>query len=156
MQGCKREPRFADRCQRPETTRSSLQILAGSARWVLTSCNNPILGLLALQTFSEKTPPKESSEKESVPVNKVAASPGSARKARHIRRNAQIARRGPGIEHDPAIFTFHSYACGAEALEERVKLVNGTLAIESQPKRGTTIYAHVPIRSMSDSAPSAG
>jgi PAS domain S-box-containing protein len=40
---------------------------------------------------------------------------------------------------------------GLISMEERVKLVNGTLAIESQPKRGTTIHATVPLRS--DAAP---
>ena len=32
-----------------------------------------------------------------------------------------------------------------------VKLLKGTLSIESQPKRGTTIHARVPLRSGSDS-----
>jgi hypothetical protein len=34
---------------------------------------------------------------------------------------------------------------GLVSMEERLKLLNGTLAIESQPKRGTTIHARVPL-----------
>jgi PAS domain S-box-containing protein len=49
-----------------------------------------------------------------------------------------------------------SRGLGLVSMEERVKLVNGTLTIESQPKRGTTVYAHVPFASISDSARSAG
>jgi signal transduction histidine kinase len=30
-------------------------------------------------------------------------------------------------------------------MEERVKLVNGTLSIDSTPRRGTTIHACVPL-----------
>ena len=36
---------------------------------------------------------------------------------------------------------------GLISMEERLKLVNGTLTIESQPKSGTTIHATVPLRS---------
>jgi len=35
---------------------------------------------------------------------------------------------------------------GLISMEERLKLVNGTLSIDSQPKRGTTIEARVPVR----------
>ena len=34
---------------------------------------------------------------------------------------------------------------GLISMEERLKLVNGTLSIESQTQRGTTIHAHVPL-----------
>jgi signal transduction histidine kinase len=33
---------------------------------------------------------------------------------------------------------------GLISMEERLKLLNGTLSIESQPGRGTTIHARVP------------
>jgi PAS domain S-box-containing protein len=36
---------------------------------------------------------------------------------------------------------------GLVSMEERLKLVNGTLAIETQPKSGTTIHARVPLNS---------
>ena len=40
---------------------------------------------------------------------------------------------------------------GLISMQERLKLLNGTLSIDSQPKRGTTVHAHVPIGSASDS-----
>jgi signal transduction histidine kinase len=45
---------------------------------------------------------------------------------------------------------------GLISMEERLKLLNGTLSIESQPKRGTTIHARVPFVSGRDSARAAG
>jgi signal transduction histidine kinase len=35
---------------------------------------------------------------------------------------------------------------GLVSMEERVKLVDGSLFIESQPQRGTTIHARVPVK----------
>jgi len=49
-----------------------------------------------------------------------------------------------------------SRGLGLISMQERVKLVNGTFSIESQPKRGTTICARVPFRSGSDSMRAAG
>jgi signal transduction histidine kinase len=40
---------------------------------------------------------------------------------------------------------------GLISMGERLKLVNGTFSIESQPQRGTTIHARVPQRGGSDS-----
>ena len=37
-----------------------------------------------------------------------------------------------------------SQGLGLVSMEERLKLLNGTFSIESQPSRGTTIHAHVP------------
>jgi signal transduction histidine kinase len=45
---------------------------------------------------------------------------------------------------------------GLISMEERLKLVKGTLSIDSQPKRGTTIHARVPSASSRDSALAAG
>jgi PAS domain S-box-containing protein len=45
-----------------------------------------------------------------------------------------------------------SRGLGLISMEERLKLVNGTLSITSQPKRGTTIHARVPLSSGGDSA----
>jgi signal transduction histidine kinase len=39
---------------------------------------------------------------------------------------------------------------GLVSMEERLKLLNGTLTIESQPKSGTTIHARVPFSSSED------
>jgi PAS domain S-box-containing protein len=49
-----------------------------------------------------------------------------------------------------------SRGIGLISMEERVKLLNGTFAIESQPKRGTTIHARVPLSSGTDSMRVAG
>ena len=45
---------------------------------------------------------------------------------------------------------------GLISMEERLKLLNGALSIESQPKRGTTIHARVPLLSGSDSMRAVG
>ncbi len=60
---------------------------------------------------------------------------------------------GAGFEREAAK---ESRGLGLITMEERVKLLKGTLSIESQPKRGTTIHACVPLRSGSDSARAAG
>ena len=49
-----------------------------------------------------------------------------------------------------------SRGLGLISMQERVKLVNGTLSIESQPQRGTTICARVPLSTGSDSMRAAG
>jgi len=49
-----------------------------------------------------------------------------------------------------------SRGLGLISMEERLKLVNGTLSIDSQPKRGTTLHARVPLNSGSDSMSAAG
>jgi PAS domain S-box-containing protein len=49
-----------------------------------------------------------------------------------------------------------SRGLGLISMEERLKLVKGTLSIESQPKRGTTIHARVPLNWESDSMSAAG
>ena len=49
-----------------------------------------------------------------------------------------------------------SRGLGLISMQERVKLVNGTLSIESQPKRGTTICARVPLSTGSGSMRAAG
>jgi len=49
-----------------------------------------------------------------------------------------------------------SQGLGLISMEERLKLLKGTLSIDSQPKRGTTVHARVPLRSGSDSMRAAG
>jgi PAS domain S-box-containing protein len=49
-----------------------------------------------------------------------------------------------------------SRGLGLVSMEERVKLLNGTLLIESQPKSGTAIHARIPFTSSRDSALAAG
>ena len=55
----------------------------------------------------------------------------------------------PGVSFDREAAK-QSRGLGLISMEERLKLVNGTLSIESQPRRGTTIHARVPLRSGSD------
>jgi signal transduction histidine kinase len=45
---------------------------------------------------------------------------------------------------------------GLISMEERLKLLKGTLSIESQPQRGTTIHACVPLISGGDCMRAAG
>jgi len=45
---------------------------------------------------------------------------------------------------------------GLISMEERLRLVNGTLSIESQPKQGTTVYARVPFNARDGSMPASG
>ena len=56
--------------------------------------------------------------------------------------DVEAARRGRGL--------------GLVSMEERLKFLEGTLSIESQPKRGTTIHARVPLSSGHDSIREAG
>jgi PAS domain S-box-containing protein len=54
---------------------------------------------------------------------------------------------GAGFDSESAK---QSRGLGLISMEERLKLVKGTLLIEAQPKRGTTIHAGVPLSSGSD------
>jgi PAS domain S-box-containing protein len=49
-----------------------------------------------------------------------------------------------------------SRGLGLISMEERLKLLNGTLSIESQPQRGTTIHARVPFSLESNSMQATG
>lgn len=49
-----------------------------------------------------------------------------------------------------------SRGLGLNRMQERLKIVSGSLSIDSQPKRGTTIYARVPLSSVGDSQGAAG
>ena len=60
---------------------------------------------------------------------------------------------GAGFDREAAK---ESRGLGLISMEERLKLVKGTLSINSQPKRGTTIHASVPLSSGSDSMRAAG
>jgi signal transduction histidine kinase len=60
---------------------------------------------------------------------------------------------GVGFDREAAK---QSRGLGLISMEERLKLVNGTLSIDSQPKRGTKIHASVPFSSKSDSVRATG
>jgi signal transduction histidine kinase len=49
-----------------------------------------------------------------------------------------------------------SRGLGLNHMQERLKLVKGSLSIDSQPTRGTTIHARVPLSLLSDSKSAAG
>jgi signal transduction histidine kinase len=53
-----------------------------------------------------------------------------------------ISDLGVGFDKDTAML---SPGLGLTSMQERLKIVKGTLSIESQPKRGTTIRACVPL-----------
>jgi signal transduction histidine kinase len=58
-----------------------------------------------------------------------------------------VSDSGVGFDSEAAN---QSRGLGLISMEERLKLVKGMLSIESQPKRGTTIHARVPLSSGSD------
>ena len=60
---------------------------------------------------------------------------------------------GAGFDREAAKM---SRGLGLISMEERLKLLNGTMTIESQPKRGTAIHARVPLRYGRDSMGAAG
>ena len=64
-----------------------------------------------------------------------------------------IKDSGAGFDREAAK---DSRGLGLISMEERLKLVKGTLSINSQPKRGTTIHARIPVRSEHDSQRAAG
>jgi len=55
-----------------------------------------------------------------------------------------IADRGSGFDVEAAM---QGKGLGLTSMQERVRLVNGTIAIDSKPMRGTTISVCVPLRS---------
>jgi two-component system sensor histidine kinase UhpB len=60
---------------------------------------------------------------------------------------------GAGFDREAAK---ESRGLGLISMQERLKLLKGTLSINSQPKGGTTIHARVPFNSSSDSAWATG
>jgi two-component system NarL family sensor kinase len=60
---------------------------------------------------------------------------------------------GTGFDREAAK---ESRGLGLISMQERLKLVKGTLSINSQPKRGTTIDARAPLKSGSESMRAAG
>jgi signal transduction histidine kinase len=64
-----------------------------------------------------------------------------------------VSDSGAGFDREEAKI---SRGLGLVSMEERLKLLKGTLSIESQPKRGTTIHACAPLSSGTDSMRAAG
>jgi PAS domain S-box-containing protein len=63
-----------------------------------------------------------------------------------------IRDSGKGFDVDAAL----GKGLGLTSMRERVRLVNGTISIESKPMGGTTIHAHVPFESEQASQRAAG
>jgi signal transduction histidine kinase len=64
-----------------------------------------------------------------------------------------VSDSGAGFNREAAE---ESRGLGLISMKERLKLVNGTLSVDSQPNRGTTIHARVPLGSAGDSIRAAG
>jgi len=64
-----------------------------------------------------------------------------------------VVDSGAGFDREAAT---ERRGLGLISMEERLKLVKGTLSIDSQPKRGTTIHARVPLSSGIDSMRATG
>jgi PAS domain S-box-containing protein len=64
-----------------------------------------------------------------------------------------VGDSGAGFDREAAR---QSKGLGLISMEERLKLLKGTLSIESQPNRGTTIHARVPLKSASNPMRAAG
>jgi signal transduction histidine kinase len=64
-----------------------------------------------------------------------------------------VVDSGVGFDREA---TKESRGIGLISMEERLKLVNGKLSVESQHKRGTTIHARVPISSSGNSVRAEG
>jgi len=64
-----------------------------------------------------------------------------------------ISDLGRGFDVEAAL---QSKGLGLNSMRERVRLVNGTISIESKPMGGTTIHVRVPIESMYGSQRAAG
>jgi signal transduction histidine kinase len=67
----------------------------------------------------------------------------------------ELIVRDAGVGFDPKA-TMNDHGLGLVSMQERLQLVKGSFSIESQPKRGTTIRARVPLSSGIDSLRAAG
>jgi signal transduction histidine kinase len=60
---------------------------------------------------------------------------------------------GTGFDNEAAL---KGQGLGLTSMKERMKLVNGELSIESQPGRGTTVHARVPLKARIKAIGTAG
>jgi PAS domain S-box-containing protein len=67
--------------------------------------------------------------------------------------NLTVSDSGVGFELEAAT---KSRGLGLLRMEERVKLLKGTFSIESQPQRGTSVHAQIPLTSGSDAMCAVG
>jgi signal transduction histidine kinase len=66
----------------------------------------------------------------------------------------ELTVRDRGLGFDPT--TRNHRGLGLVCMEERLQLVNGTFAIESQTQEGTTVRVRIPFHFGSDSMQAAG
>ena len=64
-----------------------------------------------------------------------------------------VSDSGAGFDVEAA---FHSKGLGLSSMRERVRLINGTIAIESKPAAGTTIHVRVPMDTEPETQRKAG
>jgi signal transduction histidine kinase len=64
-----------------------------------------------------------------------------------------VADRGKGFDVEAAI---RGRGLGLTSMQERVRLLNGSVKIKSKPMAGTTIHVRVPFRSEHSDQPAAG
>ena len=64
-----------------------------------------------------------------------------------------VADSGAGFDREAAK---ESRGLGLIGMEERLRILKGTLSIESQPQRGTRVHARVPLNSGSNSMRATG
>jgi len=64
-----------------------------------------------------------------------------------------IRDSGKGFDVESAM---HGKGLGLTSMKERVRLINGTISIDSKPLHGTTIHVHVPLMSEHDWERAAG
>ena len=64
-----------------------------------------------------------------------------------------VSDSGAGFDREAAK---ESRGLGLVSMEERLKLLDGTFSIESQPKRGTTIHARAPLAQQTKPIHAAG
>ena len=57
----------------------------------------------------------------------------------------RVSDRGVGFDPEMTMKTMNQSGLGLVSMRERLRLVQGTLAIESKPNGGTTIDARVPL-----------
>ncbi|PYV73253.1 MAG: hypothetical protein DMG96_23745 [Acidobacteria bacterium] len=62
----------------------------------------------------------------------------------HTSDEIYLAVSDAGIGFDPT--SAHERGLGLASMQERVRLVNGTIVIESGPMSGTTVHVHVPFK----------
>ena len=64
-----------------------------------------------------------------------------------IRDSATMERTPPGASKRARVA--RKWIIGLIRMEQRLRLVNGTFSVETQPEKGTTVHASVPLRSAS-------